>query len=325
MLKLMTQKIQYFLSIDGNRTNNRLRLVEEVRGEGLPSTAADIWELFSKITGQTRLTTHFYWRSGLSQNNHLLPGKPPDSTAYKPICGWHDIDILSVSYDDIEVLIDRQIDSEVEVRVWRNGKNEEFPYAKMTFAVDAYTCGHCAKSYVESAQCKSCEFCTNCCPHLGAVSEPFYVVRNIEDRGLHVWSQSQVIAEINRDRSGSWSNYRADDWEGGWQEFVEGKEYELVSPSKGFETEREAKSFCDEVLEREIDKKVSLTQVYESLEAAIDAACDQDTQNAIADEYRRQIRLRYEVDKQKSATWIAKAQEVYTGIGAELQEVGNGN
>lgn len=322
----MTQRIQYFLlPVYGNRNKNYLRLVEEVTGEDLPSTADDIWELFSKITGQTRLTTHFYCRTDLSQNNHSLPGKPLDSTAYEPVCGWHDIDIFSVSYDDIEVLIDRQIDGEVEVRVWRNGKNEDYPYAKMTFAVYVYICSHCTRNDVESAQCESCEFCTNCCPHIGAGSESFHVVRNTEDRRLHVWPFSQLIAEINRDRSGSWSNYTAKDWEGGWQEFVEGKEYELVSPASGFETEHEAKGFCDEAFERELDKKVSITQVYESLEAAIDAACDRDTQNAIADEYRRQIRLRYEADKQKSAIWIAKAQEVYRGIGTELQEVNHGN
>ncbi|MBK8464938.1 MAG: hypothetical protein IPL32_03830 [Chloracidobacterium sp.] len=320
------ERIQYFLLPSyGKEHHKTLRLVGEVTGIDLPTEPEDIWALFKIVTGQTQLTTHFYCRTDLAQNDHSISVKPPDQSVYEPVCGWHDIDIFSVSYDDIEVLIDRQIDGEVEVRVWRNGQTEDNPYAKMTFEVYVYICGHCARNDVESAQCKSCEFCTNCCSHNGAGSELFHVVRNIEDRRLHVWPLSQLIAEINRDRSGSWSNYTAKDWEGGWQEFVEGKEYELVSPASGFETEQEAKSFCDEVFERELDKKVSLTQVYESLEAAIDAVCDQDTQNAIADEYRRQIRLRYETDKQKSATWIAKAQEVYRGIGTELQEVKHGN
>lgn len=83
--------------------------------------------------------------------------------------------------------------------------------------------------------------------------------------------------------------------------------------------------FCGEVFEKDLDKKVNLTQVYESLEAAIDVVCDQDTQNAIADEYRRQIRLRFEADTRKQDNWIAKPQEVYGGTGIELKEVRHGN
>jgi hypothetical protein len=53
-----------------------------------------------------------------------------------PATGWNDDEIFSVSYDDIEVIIDRSIDGEVEIRVWRNGKNEDWPHAKMTFQVE---------------------------------------------------------------------------------------------------------------------------------------------------------------------------------------------
>ena len=83
--------------------------------------------------------------------------------------------------------------------------------------------------------------------------------------------------------------------------------------------------FCDEVFEKDLDKKVNLTQVYESLEAAIDVVCDQDIQNAIADEYRKQIRLRFEADARKQDNWIAKPQEVYSGTGTELKEAHYGN
>ena len=52
-----------------------------------------------------------------------------------PATGWHDNDVFSVSYDDIEVLIDRIIDGEIEIRVWRNGKNEDYPYALLKFQI----------------------------------------------------------------------------------------------------------------------------------------------------------------------------------------------
>lgn len=83
----------------------------------------------------------------------------------EPVCGWNDLDLYSVSYEDIEVLIDRQIDGEVEIRVWRNGKHEETPYASMTFDIDTFVCGHCSRDDVASAECGQCEFCTICCTH----------------------------------------------------------------------------------------------------------------------------------------------------------------
>lgn len=49
--------------------------------------------------------------------------------------------------------------------------------------------------------------------------------------------------------------------------------------------------------EDDMRDKVTIDQVYESLEAAIDAACDLDIRNAISAEYRKQIRQRYESDK----------------------------
>lgn len=83
----------------------------------------------------------------------------------EPTSGWHDADIYSVSYEDIEVLIDRQIAGEVEIRVWRNGKYEEAPYASMTFDIDMFVCGHCSRDDVASAECTKCEFCNICCLH----------------------------------------------------------------------------------------------------------------------------------------------------------------
>ena len=83
----------------------------------------------------------------------------------EPVCGWRDRGIYSVCYEDIEVIIDRQFDGEVEIRVWRNGKDDEVPYALMTFDTDSFVCGHCSRDDVASAECNKCEFCVNCCIH----------------------------------------------------------------------------------------------------------------------------------------------------------------
>lgn len=96
--------------------------------------------------------------------SEIVPGNDVDLSK-EPKCGWNDIDLYRVSYEDIEVLIDRQIDGEVEIRVWRNGKYEETPYASMTFEIDTFVCGHCSRDDVASAECNKCEFCTICCVH----------------------------------------------------------------------------------------------------------------------------------------------------------------
>lgn len=89
-----------------------------------------------------------------------------DSARIKePECGWRDSNIYSVCYEDIEVIIDRQIDGEVEIRVWRNGKHEDVPYASVTFDTNSFVCGHCCRDDVESAECNECEFCVICCTH----------------------------------------------------------------------------------------------------------------------------------------------------------------
>lgn len=51
-------------------------------------------------------------------------------------------------------------------------------------------------------------------------------------------------------------------------------------------------------LDEDDDLDVTETQVYESLEAAIDVVCGEDTQRDISTEYKRQIRLRHESDKE---------------------------
>ena len=42
-----------------------------------------------------------------------------------------------------------------------------------------------------------------------------------------IWSLDQVLEEINRDRSSSWTPYTADDWLDGWKHWVEGVTFSL--------------------------------------------------------------------------------------------------
>lgn len=51
-----------------------------------------------------------------------------------PTLEKRDENVFALYYPDIEVMVDRgNGDSDVEVRVWRNGKNEDHPFASMTF------------------------------------------------------------------------------------------------------------------------------------------------------------------------------------------------
>jgi hypothetical protein len=79
----------------------------------------------------------------------------------KPETGWHDTNIFSVYYEDIEVLIHREPqdadNSDIEIRVWRNGKNEDYPFAKVNFELPKSgpdACPEC--SLIEGCHTSSC-------------------------------------------------------------------------------------------------------------------------------------------------------------------------
>ena len=52
------------------------------------------------------------------------------------------------------------------------------------------------------------------------------------DKILH-WTVKEALNEINKDRSQDWSGYNEDDWQEGWEEWVEGNEYKLLKISEG--------------------------------------------------------------------------------------------
>ena len=53
-------------------------------------------------------------------------------------------------------------------------------------------------------------------------------VRDLETGLVLVWDIAQVLHEINRDRSDSWSDYDETDWFEGWSNWVEGHTHEIL-------------------------------------------------------------------------------------------------
>jgi len=54
-------------------------------------------------------------------------------------------------------------------------------------------------------------------------------LKDIDTGKIYSWSLSQVIQEINRDRSESWADYDKSDWLQGWGEWCEGECYTMLS------------------------------------------------------------------------------------------------
>ena len=59
------------------------------------------------------------------------------------------------------------------------------------------------------------------------MQEPHYVVK-FADGQKAVWSLTQMVAEINRDRSDDWEPYTKDDWTEGWTHFINQEELRIV-------------------------------------------------------------------------------------------------
>ncbi len=53
-------------------------------------------------------------------------------------------------------------------------------------------------------------------------------ILNLETQAVEHWTIEQVLVEINRDRSGEWTDYDSSDWLEGWSAWVEGEFYSLV-------------------------------------------------------------------------------------------------
>lgn len=55
-----------------------------------------------------------------------------------------------------------------------------------------------------------------------------YIVLNLETLKKEIWTQEELLEEINRDHSEEWSKYTAQDIFEGWNEWCEGEFYCLI-------------------------------------------------------------------------------------------------
>lgn len=62
------------------------------------------------------------------------------------------------------------------------------------------------------------------------LNKPIYKVKNLETNEIEEWPLEAILEEINRDRSGSWTDYDETDWLEGWNEWVHGEYFELLYP-----------------------------------------------------------------------------------------------
>jgi len=61
-----------------------------------------------------------------------------------------------------------------------------------------------------------------------SVFHELYDIKVIETNEIQKWSLGDILDEINRDRSGSWTHYDETDWLEGWNEWIEGEFYSLI-------------------------------------------------------------------------------------------------
>lgn len=136
----------------------------------------------------------------------LINGVYQNPGYHEPKIEWSAAAVLEVTYiDNVQIVIDRNEQGTVSLSLWRIG--EDSPFDK--FDSD--------------------------------IPERYFLVRNMDTREPLIWSLEQVIDEINRDRTGDWSDYTPFNWRLGWSEFVERQTYELITlePLSRGDAERE--------------------------------------------------------------------------------------
>jgi hypothetical protein len=57
-----------------------------------------------------------------------------------------------------------------------------------------------------------------------------YLIEDRDSGERAEWTQAEVLAEINRDRSDDWQSYTGEDILEGWHEWVEGEFYSMITP-----------------------------------------------------------------------------------------------
>lgn len=73
--------------------------------------------------------------------------------------------------------------------------------------------------------------------------ERLYKVVSVDSENYeeYYWSVDEILAEINRDRSGSWTDFDRSDWKDGWLEFCEGNWYTIPELKKEEDSENVSK------------------------------------------------------------------------------------
>ena len=56
----------------------------------------------------------------------------------------------------------------------------------------------------------------------------YCIVKCLETDSVYRWSISEMLEEINRDRSDEWTDYTVKEWRDGWSQFVEGNYFTLL-------------------------------------------------------------------------------------------------
>lgn len=56
-----------------------------------------------------------------------------------------------------------------------------------------------------------------------------YRLENVITKEIVEWTVARILEEINRDRSGEWTDYDKSDWQEGLEEFTE---YKLIQEGK---------------------------------------------------------------------------------------------
>ena len=82
--------------------------------------------------------------------------------------------------------------------------------------------------------------------------EKQYKIKHDNNR-VHMWTLSQVLDEINRERSGDWVNYNESDWKEGWAFWVETNPDESLSM---LDKDDELTALCERYKVREVLAKV---------------------------------------------------------------------
>lgn len=56
----------------------------------------------------------------------------------------------------------------------------------------------------------------------------YVLIWDLEEGVSRRWSLEEVLEEVNRDRSDTWTDYTREDWMEGWNEWCEGNYYKLL-------------------------------------------------------------------------------------------------